>query len=70
MDRSQPAEDQPVPDGGAIKVVRVREEIVLNQTNLPFKSENVADPLTELEADLALLFALAPRHIATAARLQ
>jgi len=49
LDRSLPAEDQPVPADGLLKVVRVREEIVLNQTNLPFKSENVADPATELD---------------------
>jgi len=49
LDRSQPAEDQPLPSDGAIRVVRVHEGIVLSQTTLPFKSENVADPLTELD---------------------
>ncbi|HVP21982.1 MAG TPA: ubiquitin-like domain-containing protein [Anaerolineaceae bacterium] len=49
LDRSQPTEDQPLPADGTIKIVRVREEIVLSQTTLPFKSETVADPLTELD---------------------
>lgn len=41
LDYSVPAEDQPIPDDGHIQVVRVREEIVLQQTAIPFESEYV-----------------------------
>jgi resuscitation-promoting factor RpfB len=49
LDRSSPAENQPVPEDGMIKVIRVSEEIVLNQTSIPFKSEVVADSQSELD---------------------
>ncbi len=49
LDYSLPAEDKPVPENGAIQVVRVREEIELKQTLLPYKTELVAD--AELELD-------------------
>jgi uncharacterized protein YabE (DUF348 family) len=49
LDRATPAEDQPLPADGQVKVTRVREEIVLNQTSLPFKTETVADAQSELD---------------------
>ncbi len=49
LDVSTPAEDQPLPADGKIKVVRVREEIVLNETKTPYKSEQVPDPSIELD---------------------
>jgi uncharacterized protein YabE (DUF348 family) len=49
LDYSQPAEDQPLPPEGVIQVVRVREEVSLQQTSLPFSSEFVADPNLELD---------------------
>jgi uncharacterized protein YabE (DUF348 family) len=49
MDYSLPAEDQPVPADGRIRVVRVLEEISLNQTLLPY--ETVYEPLPDLEMD-------------------
>lgn len=49
MDYSLPAEDQSLPADGVIRVVRVREEILLEQTTIPFEVEYVADPETELD---------------------
>ena len=49
LDRSTPAEDRPVPASGVIKVTRVREQIVLNQTSIPYKSSTVADSQSELD---------------------
>jgi uncharacterized protein YabE (DUF348 family) len=49
LDYAVPGEDQPFPPDGAVRVVRVREEIELQQTALPYKSEFVADPNTELD---------------------
>ena len=49
LDYSTPAEDKPLPANGNIRVVRVREEITLTQTPLPFKTEYVADAKTELD---------------------
>ncbi len=36
LDRTEPAEDQPVPADGFIRVIRAREEAVLEQEPLPF----------------------------------
>ncbi len=49
LDTVTPAENQPLPADGRVRVVRVREEIELKQTLLPFKTENVPDPNTELD---------------------
>lgn len=49
LDYSQPAEDQPVPADGRIRVVRVREDVILEQEILPFKNEYEPDPETELD---------------------
>jgi resuscitation-promoting factor RpfB len=49
LDYAVPAETQPLPADGQIKVVRVREEIELQQSTLPFKTVQVADPNTELD---------------------
>ncbi len=49
LDYSLPAEDQPLPADGRIRVVKVQEEIVLEQTTLPFEREFVADPELELD---------------------
>ncbi len=49
LDSVVPAEDQPLPADGRVRVVRVREEIELKQTLLPFKTEQVGDPNTELD---------------------
>jgi len=50
LDYSQPAEDQPVPADGRIRLVRVREEVLLTQKTIPFDIKTVADPNTELDA--------------------
>ena len=44
-----PAEDKPVPTNGKIKIIRVREEIILEQKQIPFKSEFLPDPQTEID---------------------
>ncbi len=49
MDYSIPPEDQPLPANGAIRVVRVQEEIVLQQSAIAFQNETTADPSLELD---------------------
>jgi len=49
LDYCQPAEDQPLPADGIIRLVRVREEVLLNQTPLPNTIEYQADANTELD---------------------
>ncbi len=49
LDYAEPAWDQPLPADGRVSVVRVREEIELQQTAIPYKSEFVADANTELD---------------------
>ena len=49
LDYSQPAETEPVPADRKIRVVRVREEVLLDQKTTPFETETVADPNTELD---------------------
>jgi uncharacterized protein YabE (DUF348 family) len=49
LDYAVPAEDQPLPLDGRVRVVRVREAIELQQTALPFKNETVPDPTVELD---------------------
>ncbi len=49
MDYSLPPETEPIPADGSIQVVRVREEVALKQTAVPFTYEYVDDPETELD---------------------
>ncbi len=49
MDYSLPSPDSPLPQDGKIKVVRVREEVPINQTFLPFTVKYIEDPNTELD---------------------
>lgn len=49
QDYSIPAEDQPIPEERIIRVVRVREEVLLEQKPIPFKSTYQPDPNTELD---------------------
>ena len=49
LDYSKPAEDQPLPQNGKIKVVHVQEQVTLEQNQVPYKTEYVADPRTELD---------------------
>ncbi|GAP05342.1 uncharacterized protein conserved in bacteria [Anaerolinea thermolimosa] len=49
LDFSQPPEDAPLPADGKIRVVRVREEVLLQQTNVPYGKQLVADPTLELD---------------------
>ncbi len=49
LDYSIPSDDLPIPDDGRIKVIRVREEIELTQTTIPYSIEYVEDPETELD---------------------
>lgn len=44
LDYSKPAETEPLPADGIIQVIRVKEEILLQQQAVPFASEFVADP--------------------------
>ena len=49
LDYSQPAEDAPLPQDGNIKVVRVREEVQLEQQAIPYENSYQPDPNTELD---------------------
>lgn len=49
LDYSEPSEDSPVKPGGTVRVVRVREEVVLQQTTIPFKSEYKPDSSTDID---------------------
>ena len=49
LDYSIPAESEAVPIDGIIKVVRVREELLLQQTAIPFKKEYTADAEMDLD---------------------
>jgi resuscitation-promoting factor RpfB len=49
LDYSAPPEDQPLPANGTIRVVRVHEDIVLQQTSIAFTNETVADPNLEMD---------------------
>jgi len=43
MDYTQPGADEPLPDDGVIKVVRVTEEVLSEQRVIPFETESLAD---------------------------
>ncbi|MCL4559979.1 MAG: ubiquitin-like domain-containing protein [Chloroflexi bacterium] len=49
LDYSAPAEDQPLPANGQIRVVHVEENVLLEQKTIPFKSTYQPDPQTELD---------------------
>lgn len=49
LDYSVPAESELVPANGSIRVVRVQEQVELEQKSIPFKSSYQADPETELD---------------------
>lgn len=49
LDFGQPSEDQPAPDNGQIRVVRVSEAILLAQTPIPFQSQTQASSQVELD---------------------
>ncbi len=49
LDYSQPAGAEPLPDNGTIKVVRVKEEQILESETIPFDTET--QPVADLEID-------------------
>jgi uncharacterized protein YabE (DUF348 family) len=49
LDYSVPAEDEPLPLDGVIKVVRVREEVNVEESLIPFKTEYVSDSTLDLD---------------------
>jgi uncharacterized protein YabE (DUF348 family) len=49
LDYSVPSESSPLPLDGQIRVVRVREDVVLEQKSIPFSTEYQPDPQTELD---------------------
>lgn len=49
LDYSQPAESEPIPENGRIEVVRVTEELLFEQTLLPYESSLQPDPELELD---------------------
>ncbi len=44
LDYSVPAAEKPIPEDGIIRVVRVREEVLTEETIIPFTKERVSDP--------------------------
>lgn len=50
LDYSLPAEDQPIPSDGKIRVVHVSEAVLLQQATIPFESSYAPDPNLELDA--------------------
>jgi 3D (Asp-Asp-Asp) domain-containing protein len=55
MDYSLPADNQPIPQDGIIRVVRVREEILLEQASIPYTNEYVPDPELQLDSTRILV---------------
>jgi uncharacterized protein YabE (DUF348 family) len=49
QDYAEPDEYSPIPEDGIIRIVRVREEVVLNETEMPFATSTTADPNTGLD---------------------
>jgi len=49
MDFSIPSEDQPLPESRTVQIVRVREEILLNQENIQFSTTYQPDDSKELD---------------------
>ena len=49
MDYSLPSAHLPIPDYGIIRVVRVREEFIMTQTNIPFSVDYVQSDEVELD---------------------
>jgi uncharacterized protein YabE (DUF348 family) len=49
LDYSLPSEQEPIPSDRLIKVVRVREEVLLNQQAIPYNSTYQPDPNTEMD---------------------
>lgn len=49
LDYTRPAEDQAIPANREIRVVRVRESVLMTQKLVPFKTESKLDPETELD---------------------
>jgi uncharacterized protein YabE (DUF348 family) len=49
LDYSVPADDQPLPLDGRIRVVRVREEVNVEESLIPFKTEYVNDSTLDLD---------------------
>jgi resuscitation-promoting factor RpfB len=49
LDYSDPPETSSLPGDGNIQVTRVREEVVLEKTNIPFEVEYQPDPNTDLD---------------------
>lgn len=49
LDYAVPAEDSALPGDGQVRVVRVREEVLLTQSTLPFKTTYAPDPNADLD---------------------
>jgi len=54
QDYSLPAESEPLPADRAVKIVRVREEIQLQPTSIPFEAEYVANPEMDIDTQKLL----------------
>lgn len=48
LDFSQPGERKPIPEDGKISIIRVREEVILEQSAIPYETERIADANLEM----------------------
>lgn len=48
LDYSEPAEGEPIPEDGLIRVVRVLEELQVEQSTVPFETQSLADDTMEI----------------------
>jgi len=49
MDYSQPPETESIPESRQVELIRVREEVILNQENIPFSTTYAPDDSKELD---------------------
>jgi uncharacterized protein YabE (DUF348 family) len=54
LDYSQPAPDKPIPIDGIIRLVRVTEQVLIQQTPIAFKTEFQPDPNVEIDSQSVL----------------
>jgi len=54
LDYAVPDEHQPIPDDRMIQIVRVREEVITEDTIIPFNEERVSDPEMDVGEELVI----------------
>jgi len=54
LDYAEPSAESLVPDDAAIRIVRVREEIITEETSIPYSTERIADPDMDVGDEIIL----------------